>query len=152
MSEQNLFLEDFKIGQKFTTGKALVDKAAIQEFASKFDPQPFHTNEELAKDSFFKFLVASGWHTAGITMQLLVESNLKPNGGLIGAGIEELKWPIPVYPGDELSLDIEVVDVRTSKSKLDQGLVKIQVLTKNQNDRIVMSYVATLVVKAKTSS
>ena len=85
-------------------------------------------------------------------MRLLVESNLKPNGGLIGAGIEELKWPIPVYPGDELSLDIEVVDVRASKSKLDQGLVKIQVLTKNQNDRIVMSYVATLVVKAKTSS
>lgn len=152
MSEQNLFLEDFKIGQKFTTGKAFVDKATIQEFASKFDPQPFHTNEELAKDSFFQCLVASGWHTAGIAMRLLVESSLKPNGGLIGAGIEELKWPIPVYPGDELSLDIEVVDVRTSKSKLDQGLVKIQVLTKNQNARIVMSYVATLVVKAKKSS
>jgi len=146
MPDKNLFFEDFKIGQKFISGKVKVQEVDIKKFASSFDPQPFHTNEELAQRSFFNSLVASGWHTAGIAMRLLVESNLKPAGGLIGAGIDQLRWPIPVYPNDELSLDIEVVDIKPSKSKPDRGLIKIKVLTKNQSGQIVMSYVATLVV------
>lgn len=149
MTHKILFLEDFKIGHKFISGKTKVQVADIQEFASNFDPQPFHTNKELAQNSFFNGLVASGWHTAGIAMKLLVESNLKPFGGLIGAGIDELRWPIPVYPNDELSLNIEVVDIRLSKSKSDRGLIKIKVLTKNQGDQIVMSYIATLVIKSR---
>ena len=147
----SLYLEDLAVGQKFTSGKSFADEISILEFASQFDPQPFHTNVELAKNSFFKGLVASGWHTAGIAMRLLVESNLKPAGGLIGAGIDQLRWPIPVYPGDELSLDIEIIDIRRSESKPDNGIVKVKILTKNQSNRIVMSYIATLVMKSKNS-
>jgi acyl dehydratase len=151
MTINSLYLEDLAVGQKFTSGKSFADEISILEFASQFDPQPFHTNVELAKNSFFKGLVASGWHTAGIAMRLLVESNLKPAGGLIGAGIDQLRWPIPVYPGDELSLDIEIIDIRRSESKPDNGIVKVKILTKNQSNRIVMSYIATLVMKSKNS-
>ena len=148
MTTNTLYLEDFQIGQKFTSSTYTIDEKSIQEFANKFDPQPFHTNIESAKDSFFKGLVASGWHTAGIAMRLLVDSDLKPEGGLIGAGIEQLSWPIPVYPGDELSLGIEVIDVRRSISKPEKGIVKIKILTKNQNNQVVMGYVVALVVKS----
>jgi acyl dehydratase len=151
MTTNTLYFEDFKIGQKFTSGTCIVDEKSIQEFGAQFDPQPFHTNIELAKDSFFKGLVASGWHTAGIAMRLLVESNLKPAGGLIGAGIEQLKWPLPTYPGDELSLDIEVVDIRRSSSNPNNGILKVMVLTKNQNGETVMSYIAALLVKSENS-
>lgn len=151
MTTKTLYLEDFAIVQKFTSGTSTIDKKSIQEFATQFDPQPFHTNTELAKDSFFGGLVASGWHTAGIAMRLLVESNLKPAGGLIGAGIEQLKWPLPTYPGDELSLDIEVVDVRRSNSNPNNGILKVKVLTKNQNGETVMSYIATLLVKSRNT-
>jgi len=151
MTKNSFYLEDLAVGQKLTSGKSLVDEISILDFASQFDPQPFHTNVELAKNSFFKSLVASGWHTAGITMRLLVESNLKPAGGLIGAGIDQLRWPIPVYPGDELSLDIEIIDIRRSESKPDNGIIKVKILTKNQTNQIVMSYVVTLVMKSKNS-
>ena len=151
-SPRQIIFEDFKIGQKFISGKVKVQEVDIKKFASSFDPQPFHTNEELAQRSFFNSLVASGWHTAGIAMRLLVESNLKPAGGLIGAGIDELRWPMPVYPNDELSLDIEVIDIRHSKSKPDRGLIKIKVHTKNQSGQIVMSYIATLVIKSRVES
>ena len=149
MTINNLFLEDLSIGQKFTSGIASVQEYLIQEFGSLYDPQPFHTNKELAKNTFFKGLVASGWHTAAITMRLLVQSNLKLAGGLIGAGIDELRWPISVYPGDELHLDIEVIDTKRSASKPNRGIAKIKVLTKNQNGATVMSSVATLVVESK---
>lgn len=152
MTANNLFLEDLTIGQKFESGVALVQECLIQEFGSQYDPQPFHTNKELAKDTFFKGLVASGWHTAGITMRLLVESNLKLNGGLIGAGIDELKWPISVYPGDELHLDIEVIETKRSTSHPNRGLAKIKVLTVNQNGVTVMSYIVTLVVESKNNN
>jgi acyl dehydratase len=83
-------------------------------------------------------------------MRLLVDSDLKPAGGLIGAGIDQLKWPMPVYPGDKLFLNIEVVEVRHSKSNPENGIVKVKSLTKNQNDQTVMSYIATLIVKSKS--
>ena len=151
MTIKTLYLEDFAIGQKFTSGTSFIDAQSIQEFATQFDPQPFHTNVELAKSSFFKGLVASGWHTAGISMRLLVESDLKPAGGLIGAGIEQLKWPLPTYPGDELSLDIEVVDIRRSSSNPNNGILKVKVLTKNKNGETVMSYIAALLVKSRNA-
>ena len=151
MTTKTLYLEDFAIGQKFTSGTSTIDEKSIQEFATQFDPQPFHINVELAKNSFFKGLVASGWHTAGVDMRLLVESNLKPSGGLVGAGIDQLRWPMPVYPGDELSLDIEVVDIRRSSSNPNNGILKVKVLTKNQNDEIVMSYIAALLVKSRNT-
>jgi acyl dehydratase len=99
------YLEDFVAGQTFSSGRARITAEEIQAFAAKFDPQPFHLSESAAKQSFFRGLAASGWHTAAITMRLLVESDLKPAGGVIGAGFDEFRWPRPVRPGDELHIE-----------------------------------------------
>ena len=93
---QTLFLDDFAAGQRYTTGKLRVDAAAIKAFAGEFDPQPFHLDEDAARGSLFGGLAASGWHTAAMTMRLLVDSEMKPAGGIIGAWAEELKWPRPI--------------------------------------------------------
>ena len=140
------FLDDFSVGQVFESGRAAVDSAQIRSFAAEFDPQPFHLDETAAAASVFGGLVASGWHTAALTMRLLVESDLKVAGGLIGAGADELKWPNPVRPGDTLHVVSEVIEVRPSKSKPNQGIVKIRTRTLNQIDQPVMSFVAALVV------
>jgi acyl dehydratase len=140
------FLDDFSEGQVFESGRAAVDSAQIRSFAAEFDPQPFHLDETAAAASVFGGLVASGWHTAALTMRLLVESDLKVAGGLIGAGADELKWPNPVRPGDTLHVVSEVIEVRPSKSKPNQGIVKIRTRTLNQIDQPVMSFVAALVV------
>ena len=97
MSER--YLEDFAAGQTFGSGRLRVDKERIKSFAGEFDPQPFHLDEEAARDSVFQGLAASGWHTAALTMRLLVESEFKPAGGIIGAGFDEFRWPRPVRPG-----------------------------------------------------
>jgi acyl dehydratase len=94
-------------------------------------------------------LAASGWHTAAATMRLLVDSDLRPAGGIVGAGFDELRWPRPVRPGDELCLESEVLDVRASKSRPDQGLVKIRTTTLNQNREAVQIQVANLVVQRR---
>ncbi|MGZ5118852.1 MAG: MaoC/PaaZ C-terminal domain-containing protein, partial [Burkholderiales bacterium] len=109
------YLEDFQVGQIFGSGTVRVDTEGIKRFAAEFDPQPFHMDEDKARDSMFRGLAASGWHTAALTMRLLVESEVKPAGGLIGAGVESLRWPRPVRPGDVLHLQSEVIEVRPSK-------------------------------------
>jgi acyl dehydratase len=96
------FFEDFKVGDRFHSGEALVTAERIKSFAAEFDPQPFHLDEDAAKSSLFAGLAASGWHTAALTMRLIVDSDLKPAGGTIGARREELRWPRPVRPGDVL--------------------------------------------------
>ena len=96
------YLEDFAVGQTFRSGRLRIDTERIKTFAAEFDPQPFHLDEEAARDTIFGGLAASGWHTAALTMRLLVESDLKPAGGIVGAGVDELRWPRPVRPGDEL--------------------------------------------------
>jgi acyl dehydratase len=116
------YLEDFAVGQTFGSGRVRVDKERIKSFAAEFDPQPFHLNEEAARDTIFQGLAASGWHTAALTMRLLVESEGNPAGGIIGAGFEKLRWPLPVRPGDELRVGSEVLEVRSSESA-DQGAV-----------------------------
>lgn len=115
MSER--YLEDFVVGQTFGSGRLRVTKEQIKAFAAEFDPQPFHLDEAAAQDTFFQGLAASGWHTAALTMRLLVESELKPAGGVIGAGFEEFRWPKPVRPGDELHIESEVLEVRPSRSR-----------------------------------
>lgn len=147
MTKINCYLEDLKIGARFGSGRALVNESEIKSFASQFDPQPFHMSGELSKDTIFQGLAASGWHTAAITMRLLVQSEFKPAGGLIGAGLDDLKWYRPVRPGDELTLDIEIVGIRPSKSKPDQGIVRLKVTTFNQKSEEVLGYTANLVVK-----
>jgi acyl dehydratase len=140
------YLEDFEPGQKFGSGRLVVDAARIKSFAAEFDPQPFHVDEASARDTFFKGLVASGWHTAAMTMRLLVDGELQPAGGVIGAGFDEMRWPRPVWPGDELHVEAEVLEVRPSKSRPEQGLVKVRTTTSNQNGEAVQVFVGNLVV------
>jgi acyl dehydratase len=141
-----LYLEDFAVGQKFASGRLQVDEERIKSFAAEFDPQPFHLDAAAARATIFRGLAASGWHTAAMTMRLLVESELKPAGGIVGAGFDEFRWPRPVRPGDELHLEIEVMEVRPSKSRPDQGLIKLKTTTVNQNGEPVQVSVGNLVV------
>jgi acyl dehydratase len=140
------YLEDFAVGQTFRSGRLQIDKERIKSFGAEFDPQPFHLDEEAARDTIFRGLAASGWHTAAVTMRLLVESDLKPSGGIVGAGFDEFRWPRPVRPGDELRIEIEVLEVRPSRSRPDQGLIKVRTTTLNQNDEAVQVSVGNLVV------
>jgi acyl dehydratase len=141
------YLEDYAAGQKFGSPRSLqVDKERIKAFASEFDPQPFHLDEEAARGSIFRGLAASGWHTAALTMRLMVESDLKPAGGILGLGFEEFRWPRPVRPGDQLRVECEVLEVRPSKSRSDQGLIKVRTNTLNQHGEAVQVQVGSLLV------
>ncbi len=124
-------------------------RAANHRLCANFDPQPFHTDPEAAKHSLFGSLVASGWHTAAISMRLMVESGLPIAGGLIGAG-GSIDWPRPTRPGDILQVEIEVVEVRPSRSRPDRGLVTIRSQTRNQRGEIVQILTAKLVVPNRT--
>ncbi len=144
MSE--LYLEDFAVGQTYGSGRLRVDEEKIKAFAAEFDPQPFHLDAAAARDSIFRGLAASGWHTAALTMRLLVGSELKPAGGIVGAGFDEFRWPRPVRPGDELRVESEVLEVRASKSRPDQGLIKVRTTTLNQNGEAVQISIGNLLV------
>ena len=123
--------------------------AAIKAFAGQFDPQPFHLDEDAARCSLFGGLAASGWHTAALTMRLLVESGMKPAGGIVGAWAEELKWPRAVRPGDELQVEAEVLEVRASRSRPGQGFVKCRSTTLNQHREPVQVLIMNLLVQAR---
>jgi acyl dehydratase len=140
------YLEDFAAGQTFKSGRVVVDKEKIFDFAGQFDPQPFHLDEQAALKSPFKGLAASGWHTAAITMRLLVDGEFRPAGGILGVGFEELSWPRAVRPGDELHAVSEILEVRPSKSRPDRGLIKVRTTTFNQNGEAVMVYTGNLLV------
>jgi acyl dehydratase len=141
------YLEDYAAGQRFGSPRSLqVDKERIKSFAAEFDPQPFHLDEETARGSIFRGLAASGWHTAALTMRLMVESDLKPAGGILGLGFEEFRWPRPVRPGDQLRVESEVLEVRPSRSRADQGLIKVRTTTLNQDGEAVQVQVGTLLV------
>src|SRR3989475_11164796 len=128
------FFEDFAVGQTFRSGRLQIDKERIKTFGAEFDPQPFHLDEDAARDTIFGGLAASGWHTAAVTMRLLVESDLKPAGGIVGAGFDEFRWPRPVRPGDELRIESEVLEVRPSRSRPGQGLIKVRTTTLNRSE------------------
>src|SRR5580698_8532924 len=140
------YLEDFAVGQTYGSGRFQIDEKRIKSFASEFDPQPFHLDAAAAQHTIFQGLVASGWHTAAVTMRLLVESELRPAGGIVGAGLDELRWPRPVRPGDELNIECEVLEVRPSKSRPDFGLIKVRMTTLNQNREAVLVSVGNLLV------
>lgn len=143
------YLEDYTVGQTFGSARLRVDAAAIQAFATAYDPQPFHLDDTAARDTLFKGLAASGWHTAALSMRLLVDGDLKPVGGLIGAGLDEIRWPLPVRPGDELHAQSEIIDVRRSKSRPDSGIIKVRTTTYNQHEQPVQITVANLLVPAR---
>jgi len=146
------YLEDFAPGQKYGGRTRLaVSAERIKSFAAEFDPQPFHLDDAAARRSIFRGLAASGWHTAAMTMRLLVESELQPAGGIVGAGFDEFRWPAPVRPGDELRVEIEVLEVRPSKSRPDIGVVKIRTTTLNQKGEAVQVNVGNLMVPRRNS-
>ena len=140
------YLDDFAVGQTFGSRRMRIDEDRIKSFAAEFDPQPFHLDAEAARKSLFGGLAASGWHTAALTMRLLVESEIKPAGGIVGAGFDEFRWPRPVRPGDELRVESEVLEVRPSKSRPEQGVIRVRTTTLNQNSEAVQIFVGNLVV------
>jgi acyl dehydratase len=137
-----LYLEDLEIGRSYGSGEALVSEAEIIEFAERFDPQPFHTDPVAAAASVFGQLVASGWHTAALTMRLRVTSDLRLSGGWIGMGIESMKWPKPVVPGDRLTVTVEVIEKRESKSRPDRGVIRVRTSTFNERGELVFETVS----------
>ena len=113
----------------------------------EFDPQPFHLSEEGAAGTIFGSLAASGWHTAATTMRLVVEGTLRPAGGVVGLGFDEFRWPTPVRPGDELRVESEILEVRPSETRPDQGVIKVRMTTTNQNRQPVQIAVGHLLVR-----
>jgi acyl dehydratase len=140
------YLEDFAAGQTFRSPRLRLDAERIKTFAAEFDPQPFHLDEDAGRATIFGGLAASGWHTAALTMRLCVDSDFRPAGGIVGVGVEELRWPRPVRPGDELRTESEVLEVRPSRTNPRQGVVKARITTLNQNDEAVQIVVVNLVV------
>ena len=151
---EQLYLDDLHVGQRFTSGTYLMEVARIKEFAAEFDPQPFHLNENAAEASVFKGLVASGWHTAAVAMRLLVTGGLPFANGLVGVG-GEVAWPRPTRPGDILHVESEIVEITPSRSKPHQGIVTVRSTTLNQNSESVYALTAKLLVpkrQTQTSS
>lgn len=145
----DLYLEDFAVGQLFRGGRMRVDKEKIFAFAREFDPQPYHLDEEAALHSPFAGLAASGWHTAAMTMRLLVDGEFRPAGGILGVGFEELSWPRAVRPGDELRVESEVLGLRPSKTRDDRGLIRVKMTTYNQNNDVVQVFTGNLLVQRR---
>jgi acyl dehydratase len=145
------YFEDYEAGQVFGSGSLRVTASDITAFAREFDPQPFHVDEKAAQGAFFGGLVASGWHTAALTMRLLVGGELKPAGGIVGAG-GEISWKHPLEPGDEIRLRSEILEVRVSKSRPEQGLVKVRTTTLNQDGHEVQILIANLIVPRRTKA
>lgn len=143
------YFDDLKLGEKFQSEAFEVPGTAIIEFAEKFDPQKFHLNVESAERSIFKGLVASGWHTAAITMRLFVRA-LNFAEGAIGLGVDELRWPNAVRPDDVLRVETEIVDLRESKSKPKCGIIRLRNVTTNQRGEIVQTMFAHALVPKKS--
>ncbi len=147
-NSKTYYFEDFQIGQEFISSTYEMTKEEIIEFANKFDPQIFHTDEESAKQTFFGGLAASGWHTASISMKLQVESEMKVAGGMIGAGVE-VSWPMPTRAGHILQVHSKVIDIKPINSRPSHGFVTMQSETKNQFGETLQKQVAKLFVLKK---
>jgi acyl dehydratase len=143
-----LYLDDLRVGQRFVSGTYTLGEAEIIEFARRFDPQPFHLDPILADKTMLGGLAASGWHTAAITMRLLVDGGPPIAGGIIGAG-GEIAWPRPTRPGDILQVQAEVVDIRPSRSRPDRGIVTLNAETRNQRGEVVQTFAAKLFVRRR---
>ena len=140
-----LYLDDIRAGDRFTSGEHTLDEAQIKAFATQFDPQPFHLDHDAAQATMFGGLAASGWHTASITMKLMVTSGMRIAGGIVGAG-GELQWPRPTRPGDVLHVEIEVLEVRPSASRPDRGMATVRSETKNQRGEVVQVLTSKMVI------
>ncbi len=143
------YFEDIAVGDRFTGGPLTVETAEIVAYAEKFDPQPFHLDPDTAKDTLFRGLAASGWHTAGMTMRMIVGSNAELAGGYIGMGVDQIGWPRPTRPGDVLRIEMEVLEARRSAKRPDQGVLRVKTTTFNQNDEVVQTMIANLLAPGR---
>src|SRR5438067_13113229 len=142
------YFDDLKAGDRFKSEPLEVTEKQVIEFAHKFDPQMFHLTRKSAERTIFKGLVASGWHTAAMTMRLFVQT-LNFAEGAIGLGVDELRWPNAVRPGDVLKVETEILEARDSRSKPDHGVIRLRNVTKNQRDEIVQTMAAHALVPRK---
>jgi acyl dehydratase len=138
-----LYLDDLAVGDVFVSATHAMDTAQIHDFASRFDPQPFHLDAKAAEDTLFNGLAASGWHTAAVSMRLLVES-LPLAQGIIGAGVE-IVWPQPTRPDDVLKVRSTIVSITPSRSKPDRAIVVVDTLTTNQRDEVLQKLTSRIV-------
>jgi acyl dehydratase len=145
-----LYFEDLAVGDKFNTPEHTITTEEIVAFGRQFDPQAFHTDATDAKASLFGQLVASGWHTAALSMSLMVRGDMQLNGGVIGQGAEELRWPRPVFPGDRLRVIMEVAELDLVPSHTGRGRVKLRCRTFNQEGKIVQDMTANLLIARRT--
>jgi acyl dehydratase len=145
MTGPEVYLDDLSVGQRFTTESYELDEAEIVAFADRFDPQPFHLDSEAARTTLFGGLVASGWHTAAITMRLLVTGDTRIAGGFVGLGAD-VSWPTPARPGDVLTAETEVVDIIASRSRPDRGTATLRTETRNQRGEVVQVLTARVLV------
>ena len=143
------YLDDLYVGQTFGSPSVTVTAEAIKAFAEQFDFQPFHLDDQAAKGTFFGELVASGWHTACLTMKLLLEGDYRPAGGFIGGKADELRWPKPTRPGDVLSCTTEILEIRPSATRPEQGTVKMRTTTVNASNEVVYVLVMNGIAKRR---
>jgi acyl dehydratase len=134
-----IYFEDISIGDKTVGGTTTVDKEEILAFARKFDPQFFHVDEDAAEKSIYGGIIASGWHTGAMLMRMMVDSMVNKRAGLGSPGFDDLRWILPVRPGDILRFESTVIETRKSASRPDMGVIRAQVYVINQNDEKVMS-------------
>jgi acyl dehydratase len=139
------YFNDLKIGDRFQSEPLRITEKEVIEFAHKFDPQMFHLNQKAAQRTLFKGLVASGWHTAAITMRLFVKT-LNFAEGAIGLGVNELRWPNALRPGDVLTVETKILHLRPSKSKPNYGIIRLRNVTTNQKSEIVQTMLANAMV------
>ena len=152
MSDRSLlYFDDLTLGERFVTGTHTVTEGDILRFAREFDPQPFHLDEDAARASMFKGLAGSGWHTAAITMRLIVESGPRFAAGVLGVG-GEIAWTLPMRPGDTLQVHGEVVELTPSRSRGDRGIATVRNETKNQRGEVVQTFVAKIIVPRRPAS
>jgi len=142
------YFDDIKVGDRFQSEPLNVIEKQVIEFAHKFDPQMFHLNRKAAERTLFKGLIASGWHTAAITMRLFVQT-LNFGEGAIGLGVDKLRWPNAVRPGDVLTVETDVLKLRPSRSKPGYGIIRLRYVTTNQDGEIVQTMLASAMVRRR---
>ena len=152
MTSGQMFYEDLAIGRTYRSEPIAVTIEEITSFAARYDPQPFHLDPAAGRESVFGGLVASGWLTASLTMRLMVKSEFRFGSGVIGLGVDSLRWPQPVRPGDTLTAAVEVVAMRASASQPEHGVVKIRTTTTNQRDEVVQVMISNVLVRRRAAA
>jgi acyl dehydratase len=143
------YLEDYETGLVYEFGSVVMTEPEILDFARRWDPQYFHVDPERAVDGPFHGLIASGWHTIGVVMKLVVDHYVSHVAAMASPGIDEVRWPVPVRPGDTLRARVTTLEARPSRSKPDRGIVKARMEALNQRDEVVLSMIGIMIVACR---